>query len=31
VVGSKQTVSREFNETNFEAFRNFVARHIAAN
>jgi hypothetical protein len=31
VVGSKQTVSRDFNETNFEAFRNFVARHIAAN
>ena len=30
VVGSKQTVSREFNETNFEAFRNFIARHIAA-
>jgi hypothetical protein len=31
VVGSKQTVSREFNETNFEAFRNFVSRHLAEN
>lgn len=31
VVGSKQTVSREFTETNFEAFRDFVARHVAAN